>query len=137
VNPLIAGGLRASMDEYAAFLQLDFHRGRRGALTVGTPALFDAQASEPFPAAVIGESPVVAIGYDYHYGLASWLLCPPPASACPVIASPGAFGFTPWFDRAAGYSAILGMEVTGTGAGVVDFAVTLQQDLAPLIRARL
>ncbi|HWO11731.1 MAG TPA: serine hydrolase domain-containing protein, partial [Polyangiaceae bacterium] len=38
-NPLAAGGLRASMNEYAPLLQLALHRGTRGALSVGTPEL--------------------------------------------------------------------------------------------------
>ena len=50
-------------------------------------------------------------GLDFHYGLASWTECAPPAVNCPVISSPGAFGFTPWVDREDGYYAIIGMEV--------------------------
>jgi serine-type D-Ala-D-Ala carboxypeptidase/endopeptidase len=59
--------------------------------------------------------------------------------ACPAVASPGAFGFTPWLDRAAGYYAILGTELDATGndEGVVAFAVNLQQGLRPLISAQL
>ena len=113
LNPLVAGGLRASMDEYARLLALAFPRGVTTPLTIGTPALFDAQASEPYPDAVIGQSPVAGHGLPYHYGLAAWLECAPPATACPVLSSPGAFGFTPWLDRATGYYAILGMELDG------------------------
>jgi CubicO group peptidase (beta-lactamase class C family) len=134
-NPLIAGGLRASMNEYAPMLALVFHRGVTPALTVGTTALFDAQAKEPFPDVVIGSSPVVDIGLPFRYGLTAWLMCDTPAAGCPSVSSPGAFGFTPWLDRAAGYYAILGMELPRdtADAGVVDFAVKLQQKLAPLI----
>ncbi|MBK9037150.1 MAG: beta-lactamase family protein [Myxococcales bacterium] len=138
LNPLVAGGLRASMDEYARALALAFHRGVTPALTIGTPELFDAQTSEPYPDAVIGVSPVANHGLPYHYGLTAWLECAPPASACSVLSSPGAFGFTPWLDRATGYYAILGMELDGTpGDGIVNFAVTLEQALRPLIAARV
>jgi CubicO group peptidase (beta-lactamase class C family) len=139
VNPLVAGGLRASVNEYAAFLRLAFHRGSAGGVTVGTPALFDEQTKEPFPDAVIGSSPVMTIGLPYHYGLTAWLMCATPATGCAEISSPGAFGFTPWLDRATGYYAILGMELGNDDveSGVVDFAVKLQQQLAPLIRAQL
>ena len=61
---------------------------------------------------------------------------PPPALNCAVLSSPGAFGFTPWFDRDAGYYAILGMEVDSQ-AGIVAFAVNLAQELKPLIRSAL
>jgi hypothetical protein len=56
---------------------------------------------------------------------------------CKVVSSPGAFGFTPWVDRDGGYFAILGMEVTESDSGVVQFAVSLEQELKPLIRAAL
>jgi serine-type D-Ala-D-Ala carboxypeptidase/endopeptidase len=135
-NPLIAGGLRATMNEYARFLALDFNRGvHMGNALVGG-ALFTAQASEPYPAAAIGNSPFLIAGINYHYGLAAWLECPPPAVNCAVLSSPGAFGFTPWFDRDAGYYAILGMEVDSQ-AGIVAFAVNLAQELKPLIRSAL
>ena len=56
---------------------------------------------------------------------------------CPVVSSPGAFGFTPWVDRTGGYYAILGMEVTESDSGIVAFAVNLAQDLKPLITQAL
>lgn len=132
INPLIAGGLRASMDEYAGFLGLAFHQGTLGPVTIGTPALFAEQAREPFPAVTVGFTPWTA----NRYGLASWLMCATPATGCAALASPGAFGFTPWFDRDAGYYAILGMELPrDTGdEGVVAFAVNLMVELAPMIR---
>jgi CubicO group peptidase (beta-lactamase class C family) len=135
INPLIAGGLRASVNEYAPMLALVFHRGAGAGVTVGTPALFDAQAKEPYPDATIGSSPVADIGLEARYGLTAWLMCETPATGCASISSPGAFGFTPWLDRAAGYYAILGMELPRDTAdsGVVDFAVKLQQKVAPLI----
>jgi CubicO group peptidase (beta-lactamase class C family) len=137
-NPLIAGGLQMTMNEYARVLELEYHRGLyRGQRLIGD-ALFSAQASEPYPDAVIGDTPVGRIGLDYHYGLASWLECPPPAVNCPVQSSPGAFGFTPWVDRTGGYYAILGMDVGGIGrTGVVKFSVQLAKQLQPMIREAL
>ena len=137
-NPLIAGGLQMTMNEYARVLELEYRRGMyRGQRLIGD-ALFTVQATEPYPDAVIGDSPVGRIGLEYHYGLANWLECPPPAVACPVQSSPGAFGFTPWVDRSGGYYAILGMDVGGIGrTGVVKFSVQLAQQLRPLIREAL
>jgi CubicO group peptidase (beta-lactamase class C family) len=137
-NPLIAGGLQMTMNEYARVLELEYHRGLyRGQRLIGD-ALFTAQATEPYPNAVIGDTPVGRIGLDYHYGLANWLMCPPPASECPVQSSPGAFGFTPWVDRAGGYYAILGMDVGGLRrTGVVKFSVQLAEQLRPMIRKAL
>ena len=138
-NPLVAGGMRASVNDYASFLALVFHRGSARGITVGTAALFDEQQREPYPDVIIGGSPVQDIGLTYHYGLTAWLMCDTPATGCAEISSPGAFGFTPWLDRSAGYYAILGMELDrdAVDSGVVDFAVKLQQQLAPLIREQL
>jgi D-alanyl-D-alanine-carboxypeptidase/D-alanyl-D-alanine-endopeptidase len=136
-NPLIAGGLRATMNEYAKLLALDFNRGVHQGTPLITAALFDAQGTEPYPNAVIGLSPFASHGYPFHYGLAAWTECTPPAVNCQVISSPGAFGFTPWLDRDGGYYAILGMEVAESQSGVVAFAVALEQQLKPLIRSAL
>lgn len=140
MNPLVAGGLRASMNDYAQLLATAFHRGSYRGLAIGTPDLFDQQAIAPYPGAVIGQSPYVAVGYDYRYGLSAWLECATPAAGCATISSPGAFGWTPWLDRKAGYYAILGMEIAGTGGGtdgVVSFSVQLAQELKPAIEAAL
>jgi serine-type D-Ala-D-Ala carboxypeptidase/endopeptidase len=136
-NPLIAGGLRATMNEYARLLALDFNRGVHQGNRLISDALFSAQATEPYPNAVIGLSPFANAGLGFHYGLTAWLECPPPAVNCTVLSSPGAFGFTPWFDRAGGYYAIVAMEVTESQSGIVAFSVQLAQDLKPLIRAAL
>jgi D-alanyl-D-alanine-carboxypeptidase/D-alanyl-D-alanine-endopeptidase len=134
-NPLIAGGLRATMNEYARVLQLEFNRGvYQGNALIGA-SLFDVQATESYPNATIGNSPFLNAGINFHYGLAAWLECPPPAVNCNVLSSPGAFGFTPWVDRDGGYYAMLAMEVTESQSGIVEFSVRLAQDLKPLIRA--
>jgi CubicO group peptidase (beta-lactamase class C family) len=136
-NPLIAGGIRATMDEYAKVLQLEFNRGTYGGNRLVADALFTEQGTEPFPSAEIGNSPFTAISLDFHYGLAGWLECPPPAVDCGMVSSPGAFGFTPWVDRDGGYYAIIGMEVNESQSGVVNFSVALAQQLKPLIREAL
>jgi D-alanyl-D-alanine-carboxypeptidase/D-alanyl-D-alanine-endopeptidase len=137
MNPLIAGGMRASTRDYARFLALTFHKGTAGGVTVGTPELFDAQSREPFPDVTIGYTPFP----PGRYGLGSWVMCPAPAEGCPVVTSPGAFGFTPWLDREAGYYAILAMELTASAQPgderPATFAVRLLTELQPLIRAQL
>jgi len=136
-NPLIAGGLRATMNEYARVLQLEFNRGTYQGNALIDTALFSTQATEPYPDAEIGNSPFQKLGIDFHYGLTAWLECPPPAINCAVVSSPGAFGFTPWVDRDGGYYAILAMEVTESQSGVVEFSVQLAQELKPVIREAL
>jgi D-alanyl-D-alanine-carboxypeptidase/D-alanyl-D-alanine-endopeptidase len=136
-NPLIAGGLRATMNEYAKILKFEYDEGSWQGQRLVNGALFDAQSTEPYPNAVIGNSPAVNVGFNAKYGLANWLECASPAMNCQVQSSPGAFGFTPWVDRDSGYYAIIAMEVTESQAGIVAFSVQLEQELKPLIRSAL
>jgi CubicO group peptidase (beta-lactamase class C family) len=136
-NPLVAGGMRATMNEYAKMLSVVFHRGTVQGQPFANPALFDAQAREPYPDVVIGNSPMTSLAYDFRYGLTAWLECATPASGCPSISSPGAFGWTPWVDRDGGYYAMIAMEVGDARDGVVNFSVRLAQDLKPEIRRAL
>ncbi|MFO0723431.1 MAG: serine hydrolase domain-containing protein [Myxococcota bacterium] len=132
-NPLIAGGLRASIDQYLPMLALVFHRGQGpGALRIGTDALFSEQAKQPYPVQIAG-SPMAEMGFPYRYGLTAWLECATPDQGCGTVSSAGAFGFTPVADRDAGYYAILAMEQVG-GAKI---SFPIEQALEPLIRAAL
>jgi CubicO group peptidase (beta-lactamase class C family) len=136
-NPLVAGGMRATMNEYARMLAVVFHRGTVDGQPYANPALFDAQAREPYPDVVIGNSPMTSLAYDFRYGLTAWLECTTPATGCSSISSPGAFGWTPWVDREVGYYAMIAMEVGDARDGVVNFSVRLAQDLKPEIRRAL
>lgn len=138
INPVAAGGLVVSAHEYAKLLAVDFHKGVFQGATYARGALFDEQAIESFPTATIGHSPFVKMGLPFRYGLGAWLECDTPSLGCDVISSLGAFGFTPWFDRATGYYAVLAMEQdTTTDNGVVAFSVDLAKQLKPLIAAAL
>jgi serine-type D-Ala-D-Ala carboxypeptidase/endopeptidase len=136
-NPLVAGGFRATMDEYARVLSVVFHRGTFQGQRLVAADLFDAQGREPYPGVVIGMSPMTAFAYDFRYGLTAWLECDTPAAGCNVLSSPGAFGWTPWVDRDGGYYAIIGMEVADAREGLVNFSVALAQELKPAIRGAL
>jgi D-alanyl-D-alanine-carboxypeptidase/D-alanyl-D-alanine-endopeptidase len=130
-NPLVAGGLRMTMDEYARVLQLVFDKGRFQGQQLVSPVLFDAQAVLPYPGASIGYSPWPEV----RYGLTAWLECATPQTGCAALSSPGAFGFTPFLDRDAGYYAVLGMEIDRGGGG--NFGPDLEQALRPLIAAAI
>jgi CubicO group peptidase (beta-lactamase class C family) len=132
-NPLVAGGLRMSMNEYAKVLRLVFDKGQTPGGPAIASALFDEQGRQPYPGVTIGSSPAASNGFDFKYGLTAWLECTTPATGCQSLSSPGAFGFTPWIDRTNGYYAILGMETTDVQGEVVNWALTLEQQLKPLI----
>jgi CubicO group peptidase (beta-lactamase class C family) len=122
-NPLLAGGLVVSMNEYEHFLHLVYDKGD----TLLAPRIFDTQTIEPYPNVVIGTSPAPSL----RYGLTAWLECSTPQTGCHQISSPGAFGFTPWIDRDAGYYAILGMQDMANFR--THFGGKLEQQLKPLI----
>lgn len=128
-NPLVAGGLQMSMNDYAKILQLVFDRGEYNGRQLISRELMDAQARNPYPNSRIGKTPSPIA--NMRYGLTAWLECNTPDTGCEKISSPGAFGFTPWVDREHGYYAILGMQF-----GVMahqGFGVKLEQELQPLI----
>jgi CubicO group peptidase (beta-lactamase class C family) len=126
-NPLLAGGLRVSMNEYEHILHFVFDKGVWQGSALLAPGIFDTQTVTPYPDATIGKSP----GGELRYGLTAWLECSTPQTGCAVISSPGAFGFTPWLDRDAGYYAILGMQAGNNSA--THFGANLEQQLKPLI----
>jgi len=123
----LAGGLRLSMNEYEHLLHFVFDKGVWQGTALLAPQIFDTQGVEPYPDAVIGKSP----GGSLRYGLTAWLECSTPQTGCNSISSPGAFGFTPWLDRDAGYYAILGMQAGNNSA--THFGANLEQQLKPLI----
>jgi len=129
INPLIAGGMRASMNDYASFLRFVYDKGQWQGSRLLAPEIFDVQAMEPYPNVTIGNTPSALYA---RYGLTAWLECATPASGCATISSPGAFGFTPWLDRNAGYYAILGMELDDLRADR-GLGPQIQQALKPLI----
>jgi len=128
-NPLLAGGLVMSMNEYAQVLHLVFDKGLWNGVQLINEDLFTLQSIDPYPDAIIGQTP--AESPAARYGLTAWLECATPATGCDVISSPGLFGFTPWLDRKNGYFALIGMEDRDLSQRGV--AVDLQQRLKPLI----
>ncbi|HEY6921855.1 MAG TPA: serine hydrolase domain-containing protein [Steroidobacteraceae bacterium] len=126
-NPLLAGGLIMSMNEYERILHFVFDKGTWQGSQLLSPGIFDTQTVEPYPDVVIGTSPAPHL----RYGLTAWLDCGTPQTGCHQISSPGAFGFTPWIDRDAGYYAILGMQDMSNPR--THFGGRLEQQLAPLI----
>ncbi|MCB9742665.1 MAG: serine hydrolase [Alphaproteobacteria bacterium] len=134
-NPLIAGGLRISTNQYAPLLALLFHQGVLDGEAWIAPELTARMGRNPYADAEILASPAQDMGFDYRYSFGSWLECEGAAAECAVISSPGAYGFTPWVDLEHGYYAILAMESDGQGGA--GFSFPLAQELQPLIREAL
>jgi CubicO group peptidase (beta-lactamase class C family) len=129
INPLPAGGLRASMNDYANVLRLVYQKGQWNGTPLLAPGIFDTQTIQPYPHVIMGNTPSAL---HSGYGLTAWLECATPATGCSTISSPGAFGFTPWLDRSAGYYAILGMQLDDFQADR-GLGPQIQQTLKPII----
>jgi serine-type D-Ala-D-Ala carboxypeptidase/endopeptidase len=134
-NPLVAGGLLATADEYEAFLAVVV---RDGLAWDGTrllsPGAVDRLFENPFPEARVANTPYEGIA-DFRYGFGTWLECEGGVPSCDVASSAGAFGTVPWVDRARGYQALLMME--GDAGTATGFSAPLQQEVRPLVEAAL
>ncbi|TNE88083.1 MAG: class A beta-lactamase-related serine hydrolase [Deltaproteobacteria bacterium] len=131
VNPLVAGGLLATVDEYAEILGLFYRRGELDGRAHIAGELVDRMGRNAYPDATLANSPMALYGYDARYGFGAWLECPDAPETCAIVSSPGAFGTTPWVEREHGYYAILAMEASTTGAAGFSMGLTVQ--LRPLI----
>ena len=134
-NPLVAGGLWATPAEYARLVLPLAAAGRVDGAPFLSPAAVDALFANTHPTATVGYAPDAVLPYDFRYGYGAWLLCPGPVPTCPVIASPGAYGFTPWIDRDRGLVALLVMD-SGTPGGAT-WAVPWSEVLRPQVAAAL
>lgn len=134
-NPLVAGGLLATAEEYEVMLSLVL---RDGVAPDGTRLLaagaVDRMFRNPFPDATVGATPYEDLA-DFRYGFGTWLECEGGVPTCPVASSAGAYGVTPWVDREHDYQGLLAME--GDLGTATSFAAPLQQELRPLIEAAL
>lgn len=135
-NVLIAGGMTATADEYMEILSVVYHMGNRPGDAELPTSLVSRMYGNPYTQATVGNSPAADAGFDFRYGFGTWLLCEGAVANCPRVGSAGAFGFTPWADRDAGYYAVLAMESAQAGEGS-QWAFPLSLDLAPLIEDAL
>jgi CubicO group peptidase (beta-lactamase class C family) len=135
-NPRVAGGLVASLDDYSRLMTRAYERAGRSS------GVYAELGTAPHPGAEAVGSPMArATGRPFPYGLGVWLECGERSSGCEVLSSAGAFGWTPWLDRRAGYHAVIAayrpVAPGDGGLHVVAWSVGLQQRLKPLIEAAL
>lgn len=130
-NPLLAGGLSITVEEYQRMLMLVLAGGAwEGTQLLETDRLF----VNDYTGAVVVDSAAQDLGLDYYYGFGTWLECGGPSASCDVISSAGSYGFVPWVDRERGYAGILGME---GDAGNAAWSVPIQQAARPIIEGVL
>jgi len=81
-NPMIAGGLIISADEYSEVLKLVLNKGRLGnGEVLISERLIDRLFRNHYTDAEVVSAPLEAFGYDYRYGFCSCECHPSPVSA--------------------------------------------------------
>jgi CubicO group peptidase (beta-lactamase class C family) len=135
-NPLVAGGLLATADEYMPILAVLFHKGEIAGQPWISSTLMERFGENHYADVLVGTTPPATVEFDFRYSWSSWLNCEGPVASCPVVSSPGAFGFSPWVDWEHGYYAVLAMESDDAGAGS-PFSVPLMEALRSEIEGML
>ncbi len=130
-NPLVAGGLIATAEEYARILSVLFHQGEVDGEVWIDPQLIARMGSNAYTTAAQVSTPMDSYNLDFRYSWSSWLNCEGAPASCPVISSPGAYGLSPWVDLEHGYYAVLAMESDGLGGALMS--VQLMEALRPEI----
>lgn len=96
-NPIIAGGARSRLNDYANFLRMIINKGRFNGkrvlsaksvremqrnLTAGLPVVYSPRGTD-----------------SVNYGIGEWIDLLDARGHAIQVSSPGAFGFTPWADK--------------------------------------
>jgi CubicO group peptidase (beta-lactamase class C family) len=104
-NPLIAGGVRSSLDDYVHFLQMILNRGVLNGRMILSAASVDEMQKDQTRGAAIGFTPYEKYGYldpalpSTRYGLGEWLERVDATGRTVEVSCQGAFGFSPWIDK--------------------------------------
>ena len=102
-NPRIAGGARSTLTDYGRVLQAFLERGSVNGAQWLSPALIDQMAEDQSRGAPVIETPLPgALGY----GIGQWIERVDANGRASLLSSPGAFGFYPVIDHAAGFAGV-------------------------------
>lgn len=114
-----AYGLRLTAEEYMRFNLMLLNDGVYNGNTILSSASVSALLQDQYESNTqIVYSQFAAFGYRWQYGLGNWRQCNTPSniSLCDLEVqnhSFGANGFYPWVDRARGYAAVVGADISG------------------------
>lgn len=102
-NPRIGGGARSTLDDYGRVVDMVLARGRVGDVQYLRASTLDEMARDRTSGTGDVSRPPTSTGQGY--GIGQWLQ-PIGTGLPPVVSSPGAFGFTPYVDRANGIAGV-------------------------------
>lgn len=119
-NPLLAGGARSSLRDYAHFLEMLANKGvYKGRRVLSEAAVREMQKDQT------GALPLVRASNDRmgrasHYGIGQWLDIQASDGRTIQVSSPGAFGFRPWINLDRGVYGVFMMQRAPGGPGSND-----------------
>jgi CubicO group peptidase (beta-lactamase class C family) len=100
-QPLLAGGLNISTNDYIKFLQMLSQKGVFNGKRILSENIIAEMEKDQFKSDTkVINSPMILEGVSVHYGLGHWV------ESKDVQSSGGAFGFFPWIDRKNKYLAV-------------------------------
>jgi uncharacterized protein (TIGR03437 family) len=99
-NPLVPGGARGRLRDYANFLQMILNEGIfNGKRVLSVAAVREMQKDQTFGVPIF-YSPHTRYGNgNFRYGIGNWLDVVPNQANGTQISSQGGFGFSPWIDK--------------------------------------
>jgi uncharacterized protein (TIGR03437 family) len=99
-NPLVPGGARGRLRDYANFLQMILNEGIfNGKRVLSVTAVREMQKDQTFGVPIF-YSPHTRYGNgNFRYGIGNWLDVVPNQANGTQISSQGGFGFSPWIDK--------------------------------------
>jgi CubicO group peptidase (beta-lactamase class C family) len=117
-NPRIAGGARSTLRDYGRLMQAMLERGSVNGTQWLSAALIEQMAEDQTRGAPVIETPLPnAPGY----GIGQWIERVDAGGHASLLSSPGAFGFYPVIDHAAGFA---GVFLVDSDLATVSSAVT-------------
>ena len=96
-NPIVAGGARLRLNDYANFLRMIINNGRfngRRVLSVGAVREMQRNLTTGLPV-VYSPRGMTTV----NYAIGEWIDALDARGRAIQLSSPGAFGFTPWVDK--------------------------------------
>lgn len=126
-NPRVAGGVRTTLADYAAFVQMQVQNGvLRGRRVLSAATVREMQRDQTFGVPVLS-SPRQSFGY----GIGQWRDRIDASGLAVQLSSQGAFGYSPWIDRETGIAGVIAVQsVLGNVDGDVDAIWALTRQIA-------
>lgn len=140
-QPLLAGGIVTSTNDYLKFLKMLSQDGvYEGKTVLSKEAILEMEKDHYRDGMKVMSSPLKVGNVSYHYALGNWVECKGSVADCKdasIRSSAGTFGFYPWIDRKNRYYAIYATEdEKQTGQKSFDVVAALKPLIEKIVLAK-